>query len=104
MSITIEGLEKANDVSSNQNFLQYIPAKISYEGPANVKNFFTNFTSCEENEKNTPLTNVFRGRPLNGKYRRILSKLTPHYSQIFTSFNLDSATEKMGFLIFKLIF
>ena len=66
MSITIEGLEKAQDVSDNPNYLQYIPAKVTYEGPANVKDFFTNFTSSDEKEPNTPLTNAFRGRPLNG--------------------------------------
>ena len=44
MSLTIEGLEKAQDVSGDENYLQHIPAKIDYEGPANVKSFFTNFT------------------------------------------------------------
>ena len=67
MSITIEGLGTAHDVSDDQNHLQYIPAKISYEGPANVKNFFTNFTACKEGDQNAPLANVFRGRPLDGK-------------------------------------
>ena len=67
MSVTIEGLEKAQDVSDDGTYLQHIPAKIDYEGPANVKNFFTNFTSQNEKESNTPLFNAFRGRPLNGK-------------------------------------
>ena len=67
MSVTIEKLEKAQDVSDDGTYLQHIPAKIDYEGPANVKNFFTNFTSQNEKESNTPLFNAFRGRPLNGK-------------------------------------
>ena len=67
MSVTIEKLEKAQDVSDHGTYLQHIPAKIDYEGPANVKNFFTNFTSQNEKESNTPLFNAFRGRPLNGK-------------------------------------
>jgi len=67
MSVTIEGLEKAQDVSYDGTYLQHIPAKIDYEGPANVKNFFTNFTSQNEKESNTPLFNAFRGRPLNGR-------------------------------------
>ena len=66
MSITIEGLDKAQDVSQDKNYVQNIPAKVCYEGPANVKNFFTNFTSYDKKDNNSPLTNVFRGRPLNG--------------------------------------
>ena len=67
MSVTIEGFDKARDVSDDASYLQHIPAKINYEGPANVKSFFTNFTSENEKETNTPLFNAFRGRPLNGK-------------------------------------
>ena len=67
MSLTIEGLEKAEDHSGNENYLQHIPAKIDYEGPANVKSFFTNFTENNDKDPNTPLFNAFRGRPLNGK-------------------------------------
>merc|ERR1712223_1716001 len=67
MSVTVEGFENAQDVSADENYLQHIPAKINYEGPANVKSFFTNFTSQNETESNTPLFNAFRGRPLNGR-------------------------------------
>ena len=67
MSVAVEGFENAQDVSGDKNYLQHIPAKINYEGPANVKSFFTNFTSQNEKESNTPLFNAFRGRPLNGK-------------------------------------
>ena len=67
MSVTVEGFENAQDVSADKNYLQHIPAKINYEGPANVKSFFTKFTSQNEKESNTPLFNAFRGRPLNGK-------------------------------------
>ena len=73
MSITIEGFEKAQDVSQDPNYLQNIPAKVVYEGPANVKNYFTNFTSNVKKDTKTPLSNVFRGRPLNGKYKNILA-------------------------------
>ena len=79
MSVTIEGLEKAQDVSDDGTYLQHIPAKIDYEGPANVKNFFTNFTSQNEKESNTPLFNAFRGRPLNGKKQRYLGRCPPKF-------------------------
>ena len=49
MSVTIEGLEKAQDVSDDGTYLQHIPAKIDYEGPANVKNFFMAKSSMSVN-------------------------------------------------------
>ena len=52
MSAELEGLATAKDHSEDSNYLQYIPANISYNGPANVKSFFTNFTKCDEKEKN----------------------------------------------------
>ena len=67
MSVSIEGFSKAQDASDDPKYLQYIPAKVSYEGRANVKSFFNDFTVRKETEENTPFTNVFRGRPLDGK-------------------------------------
>ena len=69
MSISIEGLDKAPNLSEVQHYLQYLPAKINYEGSANVHNFFTKFTLNKEEQKtSSDLTNVFRGRPLDGNY------------------------------------
>jgi len=67
MSISIEGLDSATDLSENQHYVQYLPAKVSHEGSANVEGFFNKFTNYKEGQQTVPLTNAFRGRPLDGR-------------------------------------
>ena len=61
----IEANTESTKTNNEEHFLQLLPIKVKSEGSlqANIKPFFNGYIK----ESNQGLSNVFRGRPLNGK-------------------------------------
>jgi len=63
VSVDLSGAKE--DEISDENRLQFVPAKISYDGEAKVGTYMTEFTTTEDA---TGLQHTaFRGRPLDGR-------------------------------------
>ena len=63
ITASLETAITPEDLTSQDHYLQFIPAKIHFNDKANIKPFFNDYILNKDGE----LSSVLRGRPLNGK-------------------------------------
>ena len=63
ITASLETAITPEDLTSQDHYLQFIPAKIHSNDKANIKPFFNDYILNKDGE----LSSVLRGRPLNGK-------------------------------------